>query len=134
MSNRAIYFEREYVSDYGSYEYTFIGIPEDDVRYGGLMTTYSIYDDVDLGSDYSFGYTALDVIDDLLDSCSIAKREGTLDIPEYIAELKALQKYLKGVETEQMRLRAMDRVDEIDEEIERLRNSRQQLVDVFLDS
>lgn len=134
MSNRAIYFEREYVSAYCSYEYTFIGIPEDDVRYGGLMTRYLISDDVDLGSHYSFGYTALDVIDDLLESCRHAERFDLLDHIEYVAELKALQKYLKGVEYEQMRLRAMDRVDEIDEEIERLRNSRQQLVDVFLDN
>ena len=132
MRNRAIYFERDYVSDYCSYEYRFFGIPEDDVKYGGLMTTYIIPDDVDLGYACSFGYTALDVVDDLLDSCRNAKIEGMLDYPEYISELQALRKYLKDVEYDQMRLRALDRVDEIDDEIERLNKAKQNILDVFL--
>lgn len=134
MSNRAIYFERSYLRPPEDYvcEYRFFGIPEEDVKYGGLMTTYTVYDDVDMGTNCSYEYTALDAVIDLMHSYDHARHEGHIELLEYVGELRALAKYLKGVEAEQMRLRAMDRVDEIDDEIERLRNSRQQLVDAFL--
>lgn len=115
-----IYFERfsKFVGYGKVYEYVFRGISEEEADRYGFRLSYVVTDSIgtECTFEYTFEYTALDAVFDLLDGV------GTFVDPvdeEYLLNLK---EYLIERDEEQSVIQVYARIQELDDSIEELRN------------